>query len=110
MAVIYKTSETNLGGVIGGLITPLQSLSFMTFVLLYTPCLGTVAAQLQEVKSRNFALLSLGWSLLLALVAGSGCLPGQPASGLQLMGCNCVEGVRAGRAAWSSRGRAHAAA
>jgi ferrous iron transport protein B len=66
MAVIYKTSEADLGGVIGGLITPLQALSFMTFVLLYTPCLGTVAAQLQESKSRPFALLSLGWSLLLA--------------------------------------------
>ena len=68
MAVIYKTSEAGLGGVIGGLITPLQSLSFMTFVLLYTPCLVTVAAQLQESKSRNFALLSLGWSLSLAWV------------------------------------------
>jgi ferrous iron transport protein B len=66
MAVIYKTSETNLAGVIGSLITPLQALSFLTFVLLYTPCLGTVAAQLQESKSRHFALLSLGWSLLLA--------------------------------------------
>ena len=66
MAVIYKTSETDLAGVIDSLITPLQSLSFMTFVLLYTPCLGTVAAQLQESKSRSFALLSLGWSLLLA--------------------------------------------
>ena len=66
MAVIYKTSEAGLGGVIGGVITPMQALSFMTFVLLYTPCLGTVAAQLQESKSRHFALLSLGWSLLLA--------------------------------------------
>jgi ferrous iron transport protein B len=66
MAVIYKTSEAGLGAVIGTAITPLQALSFMTFVLLYTPCLGTVAAQLQESKSRNFALLSLGWSLLLA--------------------------------------------
>jgi len=66
MAVIYKTSEADLGGVIGGLITPLQALSFMTFVLLYTPCLGTVAAQLKESRSRRFALLSLGWSLLLA--------------------------------------------
>lgn len=66
MAVIYKTSEASLGGVILGQITPLQALSFMTFVLLYTPCLGTVAAQLQEAKSRRFALLSLGWSLLLA--------------------------------------------
>jgi ferrous iron transport protein B len=66
MAVLYQTSEAGLGGVIAGLITPLQALSFMTFVLLYTPCLGTVAAQLQESKSRNFAMLSLGWSLLLA--------------------------------------------
>jgi ferrous iron transport protein B len=48
------------------LITPLQSLSFMTFALIYTPCLGTIAAQLQESKSRGFALLSLGWSLGLA--------------------------------------------
>ena len=66
MAVIYRTSEANLGGVIGNLITPLQALSFMTFVLLYTPCLGTVAAQLKESNSRGFAVLSLGWSLLLA--------------------------------------------
>ena len=47
-------------------ITPLQALSFMTFVLLYTPCLGTIAAQLKESKSRVFALTSLGWSLGLA--------------------------------------------
>ncbi|WP_396095027.1 MULTISPECIES: ferrous iron transport protein B [unclassified Cyanobium] len=68
MAVIYKTTESGLGGAIQSAITPLQSLSFMTFVLLYTPCLGTVAAQIQEAKSRSFALLSLGWSLLLAWV------------------------------------------
>jgi ferrous iron transport protein B len=66
MAVIYKTSEADLGGVIGNLITPLQALSFMTFVLLYTPCLGTVAAQIKESNSRKFGLISLGWSLLLA--------------------------------------------
>jgi ferrous iron transport protein B len=40
----------------------------MTFVLLYTPCLGTVAAQLQESKSRGFTALSLGWSLALAWI------------------------------------------
>ncbi|MGL6132690.1 MAG: ferrous iron transport protein B [Prochlorococcaceae cyanobacterium] len=68
MAVIYATSETDLGGVISQTITPLQALSFMTFVLLYTPCLGTVAAQLQESKSRQFTLLSLVWSLALAWI------------------------------------------
>jgi ferrous iron transport protein B len=66
MAVIYATSETGLGGVLAGVITPLQALSFMTFVLLYTPCLGTVAVQLQEAKNRGFVLLSVGWSLTLA--------------------------------------------
>ncbi|TVS06500.1 MAG: ferrous iron transport protein B [Cyanobium sp. PLM2.Bin73] len=72
MAVIYATSQTDLGGVISQTITPLQALSFMTFVLLYTPCLGTVAAQLQESKSRRFTLLSLGWSLALAWILALG--------------------------------------
>ena len=40
----------------------------MTFVLIYTPWLGTIAAQLQESNSRGFALLSLGWPLSLAWV------------------------------------------
>ena len=66
MAVIYRTSETGLGSALSSAITPLQALSFMTFVLLYTPCLGTIAAQLQEARSRRFAMLSLGWSLGLA--------------------------------------------
>lgn len=76
MAVIYATSETDLGGVISQTITPLQALSFMTFVLLYTPCLGTVAAQLQESRSRRFTLLSLGWSLALAWILAFGVYQG----------------------------------
>ncbi len=66
LAVIYRTSEANLGASVRTAITPLQALSFMTFVLLYTPCLGTIAAQLKESRSRMFALTSLGLSLGLA--------------------------------------------
>jgi ferrous iron transport protein B len=66
MAVIHGTTEGQLAGVIRQTITPLQALSFMTFVLLYIPCLGTVVAQLRESGSRGFVLLSVGWSLLLA--------------------------------------------
>ncbi|MFN9548160.1 MAG: ferrous iron transport protein B [Cyanobacteriota bacterium] len=69
LAVIYRTTEANLAGSVRAAITPLQALSFMTFVLLYTPCLGTIAAQLQESKSRAFALTSLAWSLGLAWTA-----------------------------------------
>ncbi|MEB3317826.1 MAG: ferrous iron transport protein B [Cyanobacteriota bacterium] len=66
LAVIYRTTEANLASSVRAAITPLQALSFMTFVLLYTPCLGTIAAQLQEAKSRMFAVTSLAWSLGLA--------------------------------------------
>ncbi|MFN9618527.1 MAG: ferrous iron transport protein B [Synechococcaceae cyanobacterium] len=66
MAVIHHTSESDLGAAIQHTLTPLQSLSFMTFVLLYTPCLSTVAVQIREAGSRWFALRSLAWSLALA--------------------------------------------
>lgn len=66
MAVIYATSEGQLGGVLQQAITPVQALSFMTFVLLYTPCLGTIAAQIKESGQRRFAAVSLAWSLTLA--------------------------------------------
>ncbi|MEB3256059.1 MAG: ferrous iron transport protein B [Synechococcaceae cyanobacterium] len=66
MAVIHHTSEAGLGAAIHHTLTPLQSLSFMTFVLLYTPCLSTVAVQIREAGSRWFALRSVAWSLALA--------------------------------------------
>ncbi|NQV10859.1 MAG: ferrous iron transport protein B [Cyanobacteria bacterium] len=66
MAVIYATSQADLGEAIAASITPLQALSFMMFTLLYTPCLSTVAVQLKESGSKSFTLLSLGWSMGLA--------------------------------------------
>jgi len=38
----------------------------MLFTLLYVPCLSTVAVIKAEAKSIKFALLSVGWSLVLA--------------------------------------------
>ncbi|MEB3260616.1 MAG: hypothetical protein VKP63_08330 [Cyanobacteriota bacterium] len=66
LAVIYRTSEANLGASVRTVLTPMQALSFMTFGLLYTPCLCTIAAQFKESRSSSFALTSLGWSLGLA--------------------------------------------
>jgi ferrous iron transport protein B len=68
MAVIYATSQANLGAAMVASITPLQAVSFMMFTLLYTPCLSTVAIQLKESKSQAFTWLSIGWSLGLAWV------------------------------------------
>jgi ferrous iron transport protein B len=66
MAVIHHSGQAGLGMALRQAITPLQALSFMTFTLLYTPCLSTVAVQLKESGSRPFVLLSVGWSLALA--------------------------------------------
>ncbi len=44
MAVIDTSSESGLGDGLASVIPALQALSFMTFVLLYTPCLGIQAA------------------------------------------------------------------
>jgi ferrous iron transport protein B len=43
-----------------------QAISFMLFVLLYTPCLSTLATQRSESRSWKFAGYSTAWSLLLA--------------------------------------------
>ncbi len=66
MAVIHHTSEAGLGPALRSALSPLQALSFMTFTLLYTPCLSTVAAQLKESRNRGFVALSVLWSLALA--------------------------------------------
>ena len=68
MAVIHHTSGAGLGPALRSSLSPLQALSFMTFTLLYTPCLSTVAAQLKESRNRGFVALSVGWSLALAWV------------------------------------------
>lgn len=44
----------------------IQAYSFMLFVLLYTPCLSTVATLYNEAKSWKFAAISVTWSLGLA--------------------------------------------
>jgi ferrous iron transport protein B len=43
-----------------------QAYSFMLFALIYTPCLSTIATLRSESGSNRFALVSVGWGLLLA--------------------------------------------
>jgi ferrous iron transport protein B len=49
-----------------------QAISFMLFILLYTPCLSTLATQLSESRSWQFATVSLAWSLGLAWIVSFG--------------------------------------
>jgi len=58
-----------LNGFLATQMDTVQAISFMLFVLLYTPCLSTLATQLSESRSWKFAGTSLAWSLSLAWVA-----------------------------------------
>lgn len=66
MAVIYGVGEGELAGIVSHRIDWVQAYSFMLFVLIYTPCLSTVAVLRQESKSWRFTALAVGWPLLLA--------------------------------------------
>jgi len=66
LAVIYGGSD--LAAQITGHITPLKSISFMLFCLLYTPCVATIAAIWSESRSVKITLLSLVSGLSIAWI------------------------------------------
>lgn len=60
LAVLTGSSTADLGSVLGAMFTPLTALSFLTFTLLYTPCVAAIAAVKREMNSRaSAALVSL---------------------------------------------------
>ena len=68
LAVIYGVGQDNLASVVATRIDGIQAYSFMLFVLIYTPCLSTVAVLRQESRSWSFTALAIAWPLLLAWV------------------------------------------
>jgi ferrous iron transport protein B len=68
LAVIYGASDQALSGVIASRMGWVQAYSFMLFVLIYTPCLSTVAVLKQESRSWVFTVLAVAWPLALAWV------------------------------------------
>ena len=68
LAVIYGVGQDNLASVVATRIGWIEAYSFMLFVLIYTPCLSTVAVLRQESRSWSFTALAAAWPLLLAWV------------------------------------------
>ncbi|MDQ0214328.1 ferrous iron transport protein B [Oikeobacillus pervagus] len=67
MNIIYHTSNTDaLQGVIADQFTPISAYSFLVFILLYVPCVATVAAIRFETGSKKWTLFSIGYGLLIA--------------------------------------------
>ncbi len=66
MAVIYSVGEADLAATVAAQMDWVQAYSFMLFVLIYTPCVATIAVIKQESRSLWFTTLAVVWPLLLA--------------------------------------------
>jgi ferrous iron transport protein B len=66
LGVIYATGSAGLGATLLQFWTPLTAYSFMVMVLLYVPCLATIAAIRRETNSWKWTTFAVGYSLTLA--------------------------------------------
>jgi ferrous iron transport protein B len=73
MGILYLAEDDGSGTFKNALLssdmTPLSALAIMVFVLLYMPCLATVATIRQETRSFKWTLFSITYSTSLAWVA-----------------------------------------
>jgi ferrous iron transport protein B len=68
LAVIYGQEGAALVQTITQHITWVEAYSFMLFVLIYTPCVSTIATIRKETKSLGFTTLAVAWPLVAAWV------------------------------------------
>jgi ferrous iron transport protein B len=69
MNIIYFVpDEASLQGLLATTFTPLSAYSFMAFILLYIPCLATVATIYKETGSKKWTAFSCFYALIIAYV------------------------------------------
>lgn len=69
MNIIYFVpDEATLQGLLANYFTPLAAYSFMVFILLYIPCLATVATIYKETGSKKWTAFSIGYALFIAYI------------------------------------------
>lgn len=69
MNIIYFVpDEAGLQGIVAQQFTPLAAYSFMAFILLYIPCLATVATIYKETGSKKWTAFSIVYALVIAYI------------------------------------------
>ena len=70
MSIIYGLGEglTNLGQTLSGAFTPLSAYTFMTFTLLYVPCIATIGVIKRETNSWKWMWFSVVYQFLVAWI------------------------------------------
>lgn len=68
LAVLTGSNMSDLPQVLGGMFTSLQAFSFLTFTLLYTPCVAAIAAVRREMGSGLAAVAVAAYQIFVAWV------------------------------------------
>jgi len=68
LAILFNVTQAELPAALGGLMSPLQALSFLIFVSLYMPCLAAFATLRKEVKSTGYAVLAMALQTFIAYI------------------------------------------
>jgi ferrous iron transport protein B len=70
IAIVFGLAESasmaQFGEVLGTTFTQLSAYGFLTFVLLYTPCIATVAVIKRETNSWKWTIFSVAYQLVIA--------------------------------------------
>ena len=70
MNIIYFVpNDASLQGLLSDFYTPLAAYSFMVFILLYIPCLATVATIYKETGSKKWTAFSIMYAFVIAYVS-----------------------------------------
>ena len=70
MSILYNSSES-ISKVLANHFSQLSAYSFMTFVLLYTPCVAALSAIKKEMGSTKWTLIAIAYQLVVAWFASA---------------------------------------
>lgn len=68
LGVLLGTSPSELGTALSGMFTPLTAISFLTFTLLYTPCVAAVTTISKEIGSKTKTVAIVAMQCIVAWI------------------------------------------
>ncbi|MDO4731867.1 MAG: ferrous iron transport protein B, partial [Clostridia bacterium] len=68
LAILLNADATSLAEQLTTFFTPLSSISFLVFVLLYVPCIAAIKVTFNELKSKKLATFMIFYQLIFAWV------------------------------------------
>ncbi|MCD6260904.1 MAG: ferrous iron transport protein B, partial [Thaumarchaeota archaeon] len=67
-AMLYGAGEEEIASRLASLYNPIDMYGYMTFILIYIPCIATIAAIRQETRSWKWTVFTVVYGLILAYI------------------------------------------